>query len=370
MILPRLYASMIMKNEAHNLDRCLTSIRDLCDEIVIVDTGSTDNSIEIAEKYGAKVFKHPHTEGLFDFSKYRNISLDHCRELKADWCLIIDGDEELRDIGITPEKFKRRLTIVTKDVHALAVMGHENQDGDYPLSFWGIRFFRLSDDFHYEGIVHNSPILPDGTGGAATNISIYHYGYTDPQVMIKKRARTAALLEERLKENPDDYDAMFYKVMTLFGDRKLMAAVALADECIEKLNTVFDGDGTQLSFYGKLFIVTASAYLQLWRVSNNREYSDRAYAWMTKGLEFWPEDLDLNYMMCNYWYMAKDNKQMKEHARQYKRAIQKYNFELDFDISHFEVALDLSQLAVTKRGAHCATESCRQHIDKLLQECA
>ena len=71
------------------LARCLDSARDIVDEIIIVDTGSTDRTVEIAESYGARVFNHP-WEG--SFSKARNYSLKYAT---CDWILILDADEEL-----------------------------------------------------------------------------------------------------------------------------------------------------------------------------------------------------------------------------------------------------------------------------------
>ena len=78
---------MIMRNEAKRLSRCLDSVVGLVDEIIIVDTGSTDNSIEIAERYGAKVLRDPWQD---DFARPRNIGLDHAT---GDWVLIMDPDE-------------------------------------------------------------------------------------------------------------------------------------------------------------------------------------------------------------------------------------------------------------------------------------
>ncbi len=80
---------MIVKNEEENLPQCLDSVRDVVDEIVIVDTGSTDRTIEIAESYGARVYNHP-WEG--SFSKARNYSLKYAT---CNWILILDADEEL-----------------------------------------------------------------------------------------------------------------------------------------------------------------------------------------------------------------------------------------------------------------------------------
>ena len=80
---------MIMKNEEKRLRRCLDSVVGLVDEIVIVDTGSTDSSIQIAESYGARIFHDPWQD---DFSRPRNIALDHAR---CDYIFIMDPDEML-----------------------------------------------------------------------------------------------------------------------------------------------------------------------------------------------------------------------------------------------------------------------------------
>ncbi|RKX21112.1 MAG: glycosyltransferase, partial [Candidatus Zixiibacteriota bacterium] len=82
-------ACMIVKNEEELLPGCLDSIRDLVDEIIIVDTGSDDKTMEIARSYGAKIFEQP-WEG--NFSKHRNYSME---QATSDWILIIDADEKL-----------------------------------------------------------------------------------------------------------------------------------------------------------------------------------------------------------------------------------------------------------------------------------
>ena len=73
---------MIVKDEEKNLGRCLESIKDIVDEIIIVDTGSTDNTIKIAEKYGAKIF---HYKWDNSFANARNYSLS---KASKDWILL------------------------------------------------------------------------------------------------------------------------------------------------------------------------------------------------------------------------------------------------------------------------------------------
>jgi glycosyltransferase involved in cell wall biosynthesis len=86
---PTLSLCMIVKNEEKFLPRCMESIKGLVDEIIIVDTGSTDSTIEIAKRYNAKIYHHQWENS---FSKARNYSLKYAT---CKWILILDADEEV-----------------------------------------------------------------------------------------------------------------------------------------------------------------------------------------------------------------------------------------------------------------------------------
>ena len=78
---------MIVKNEERVLGRCLESVQEIADEIIIVDTGSEDRTKEIAEKYHARVFEQ---EWQDDFSRARNYSFSHA---EMDYCMWLDADD-------------------------------------------------------------------------------------------------------------------------------------------------------------------------------------------------------------------------------------------------------------------------------------
>ena len=80
---------MIVKDEENMLPRCLKSVQDLVDEMIVVDTGSTDCTVEIAQQFGAAVYHHPWRD---DFADARNASLQHAQ---GDWILALDADETL-----------------------------------------------------------------------------------------------------------------------------------------------------------------------------------------------------------------------------------------------------------------------------------
>lgn len=87
--MPALALSMIVRDAAHDLAPCIESVRGAADEIVIADTGSTDNTIELARDLGARVFSIPWEN---DFARARNRCL---AEVTADWVISMDADERL-----------------------------------------------------------------------------------------------------------------------------------------------------------------------------------------------------------------------------------------------------------------------------------
>jgi tetratricopeptide (TPR) repeat protein len=85
----QLSLSMIVRNEAERLERCLASVADFVDEMVVLDTGSSDATVAIAERCGAVVH---HLDWPGDFAPARNVALEHVR---GDWVLVLDADEQL-----------------------------------------------------------------------------------------------------------------------------------------------------------------------------------------------------------------------------------------------------------------------------------
>lgn len=206
----RVSACMIVKNEEELLPQCLDSIRDWVDEIIVVDTGSSDNTVEIARSYGARIFHQP-WEG--DFSKHRNYSIE---QATGDWIFIIDADEcvvredvaQLRQVLDQPD-----YKIVSINVYNV---GGKNLETVTFLP--SVRFFKRELELRYEGIVHNLLEIPPEASVLRAGVRIKHYGYgLSPEKMKAKFERSRALLEKQLKENPDNFHAHFNYAQLLRG---------------------------------------------------------------------------------------------------------------------------------------------------------
>jgi tetratricopeptide (TPR) repeat protein len=199
--MPTLSVCMIVKDEAEKLDRALSSVTGLADELIVVDTGSSDATVEVALAQDARVF---HQEWRGDFARARNQSLAHA---SGEWILVLDADEALdADSGRDLKPF---LAETCADA-ATVIVRNLTADGDlleYVDS--GItRLFRNRPAFRYEGQIHEQ-IRPciERQGGriAASGLIIWHHGYAGPPEAAAARSlRNLALLKQALVGAPQD----------------------------------------------------------------------------------------------------------------------------------------------------------------------
>src|SRR3989344_1568817 len=189
--MPTISLCMIVKNEEKYLEQCLDSVKDLVDEIIIVDTGSTDKTKDIAKKFNAKTFDFKWTD---DFSAARNESLKHATK---DWTLVLDADEILdkeavkiiKDELIRNEENDAYLFIqrnYTNESKIAGVVIDEHKLGKKSYSGWYgsliVRLFRNNKGYKFDGTVHElaEPSIESKKGKIAmTNIPIHHYGNSD-----------------------------------------------------------------------------------------------------------------------------------------------------------------------------------------------
>jgi tetratricopeptide (TPR) repeat protein len=188
----KLSLAMIVKNEAALIGHCLASVRELVDEIILVDTGSEDETVEIARQFGAKISLFPWVD---DFAAARNASLAPCR---GDWVLILDADEAV-DILDHPtirraceedQPQARRLVIrnyfssgaqATLDEPAQLNQSSyaEGREHAYYADFRGLRLCRRYPDLRFEGRIHEllDPFfMARGLPIVNLDAVIHHYG--------------------------------------------------------------------------------------------------------------------------------------------------------------------------------------------------
>lgn len=195
---------MIVKNESRSLEKCLSCVKELVDEIYITDTGSTDNTVEIAERFGAHI---SHFEWCDDFAAARNYALS---QSECDWNLVLDADEYLvsgtkEDIYKFIEKGKRIGVIYENNLYKdISKEGNEEYNYLYMLN---PRLFPKGVE--YKGKVHEQP--KHSYSLAIIPLTFEHDGY----LQSGKGERNLPILLKELEENPSDPYFLFQTAHTL-----------------------------------------------------------------------------------------------------------------------------------------------------------
>ncbi len=228
--------NIIVKNEEKFLDECLYSVKNIVDEIILVDTGSTDNTIEIAQKYGAKIF---HFDWINNFSAARNFAL---KKSSGDWILYLDADERLKKPD--GQKLLNLILKLKGKVAVSCVVNNIDEVRNSPSKMNYVRLFPNDSRVKFEGAAHEQ-IIPSLRNLdykiIKTDIEIIHLGYNVSKDEIKKKAeRNLKLLLEDYKANKHSYTAFqiaqSYSLMNREADAAGYFLIALKDENLLKEN--------------------------------------------------------------------------------------------------------------------------------------
>ncbi|MBP2637373.1 MAG: glycosyl transferase family 2 [Firmicutes bacterium] len=189
---------LIAKNEEHCLGACLNSIKAWADQIVVVDTGSTDNTVEVASYYGAQVEYFSWED---DFAAARNYSLQFA---VGDWILVLDADEYIEG------NLEMLSDLVAKDYEGYYLtiksplgIGVESEDHV-------VRFFRNGRGYTFRGAIHEqiASSIEEHKGKAAigfSHIIVKHRGYVPEEILRKQKGnRNSRIIKKQLEKRQED----------------------------------------------------------------------------------------------------------------------------------------------------------------------
>ena len=301
----KLSVAMIVKNEEKNLRRTLEALQLLNNkidyEIIIVDTGSTDSTMDIARNFTNKVYEHPWNG---NFADMRNISIKYCT---GDWILVLDADEVLEN----PDELVCFMKSDKASLFKSAKVNLKNITTCNEEKFvYGslIRMFKNSPDLKYVGRVHEQAEAKTPT--ANTKISFLHYGYSreDYEVMRYKYERNKKLLLQDLKEQKGDN-----RIYTLF---QLSQTYSMANEYKEAMKyikeaydlTINRKDGLintyVLHFYAK----------ELYRMMRYEE----AIKVALQGIQYNKVNLDYYYILSLSYFSLKEFQNYRGTRKKYR----------------------------------------------------
>lgn len=195
--------SLVVKNEAHQIDRCLSSVRDCVDEILVLDTGSTDDTIERARAYGARV---EHFTWCDDFAAARNAAL---AMIQTDWVLVLDADEWL-----LPDAIEAIHGVIRDPEHLVVnLVRRELGAVQSPYSLVSRLFRRhpqIQFDRPYHAIIDDSVVRllqqePQWKIASLSIPAIDHDGYRLDRIASESKAtRARSAMEKFWQSHPDD----------------------------------------------------------------------------------------------------------------------------------------------------------------------
>lgn len=299
-------ACLMVKNEEEMLPRCLASIKDHVDEIVIVDTGSTDRTVEIAERFGARVFHHPWED---NFSLHRNQSISYAR---GKWIFIIDADEEY--LPSAQRSLKDELALADQEGCDALVMRVENSysGGVDRVVADSIRIFLDRETIRYDGIVHNN--LEGVTHAGLSLGRIIHYGYDKGQeTALKKFERTATLLKKQINDNPHNATAHMYLACSYASLERHVDALREALAAIDLVE-----------MQGIREIIFLRAYYTAVRALILTKRFEEALAICHKGLERFGDQVDLCAAQVMIYSEMNDWDAILEAGCRYREALNRY----------------------------------------------
>lgn len=313
---PKLTIAMIVKNEEKNLQRCLDSFLPIINmkddttlqplvELIIIDTGSTDRTVNVAKKFTDKVFIKEFVP--WSFADARNYGIEMATGKKI---FILDADEVLpqkcvypfMDLVVNPEYDKwPSIFLWLRNIYNK--QGHYNQMRQP-------RIFTNDGTFKYEGHVHHKPVHKEPYFWASDTIWLDHFGYLfkDNQELAKQKFdRSYPMLIENYNNDPHDTYALTHLVKTAKIGEKWEEAIKFGEQWIVEMKLIKERGQYHEGWFAflEVFIELADVYLR----RNDIDNAER----VVKEAELFSKRLADLYMIMGYHFIDIDDRKAAEY---------------------------------------------------------
>lgn len=300
---------MIVKNEEKNIRKALEWAKPIAFEQIVVDTGSTDNTVKIAEEMGAKVF---HFTWINDFAAAKNFAIE---QASGDWIAFLDADEyfQVEDAHKIPKILEylmnNKLPVgkEKKYVNVVETLWVQlNKKKEITSTPTQIRIFRNAPWIRYSGRIHEQIISTEKTHplvniNLSSELSIYHTGYawTDESRKMKTE-RNIPMLEKELEHHPNSASLQLYYSESLFVAGRDNEALKFAILACDNQYPDFDAERKASAYQTVL-------YTMLTIYNSSGEKKELFFEYYNKAVNFNPNvpDYDIaagfwSYESCNY----------------------------------------------------------------------
>lgn len=198
-----------VSNQINTIERCLSHIKPLLEqldaELLVIDTGSTDGTVEVCKRYGARIITHPWCDNM---SAVRNDGIYHAR---GEWYLSIDDDEWFEDVEDILQFFKQG-AYRNYDQASYIQRNYMDSDGTIYEDYHTLRMARITPQLHFEGRIHDA-LATEGASNRACVLHscAQHYGFVrdDPGKTRDKFMRNTSILLQDVYEYPEDLRYLF-----------------------------------------------------------------------------------------------------------------------------------------------------------------
>ncbi len=282
----RVSLCLIAKDEEEFILSCLNSAKHLVDEIIVVDTGSRDETAGAALAAGARVFNFSWTG---DFAAARNFALERAG---SDWILVLDADEVLAPVSV--EEFGELLSAPGVEGYFLHVNNYLGA-GNEVARDRVVRLFKNRPQYRFEGAIHEqvapSILRANGGGGlAVAPLEIHHYGYLKEHASKKDRfGRNTAIIKRELEKKPGDPFLLYCLALEYYQKGKTAAGLACLEEALGRMK------GSE-GYFEDVIFNTALGLLKEGRTVRLIEFTGRS-------LKMFPEHPDL-FLIRGMAYLA------------------------------------------------------------------
>ena len=312
---PRISQCLIVKNEENNIEKALSWGKGIVSEQIVVDTGSTDRTVEIAKQMGAAVYEF---QWIDDFAAAKNFAIS---KAKYEWIAFLDADEYFCEADAKKLLGSLGMLQITGTESILTAWVNLNDEGKVTFVGTQRRIFRNLPTIRYSGRIHEALSTTDGhlidTVDMVEELNIFHTGY-GKENSNKKEGRNLKLIQEELKEHPERYDMWGYLGQEYASRDRWQEAIDAFRKSAELMPENMKGlyDTSTSILYFRLLETLANI------VEAGEEEVMEVYE---KAIEGWPEESEYDYCVGRYYVKRQNWQKAEYHMGRALNLLEKYS---------------------------------------------